>query len=316
MRRIAAILIAIALLPGCNQPSATSDSAQNGESRAQSQSRSSAISNERLQSELTDESGATRVVTLAPHLAEFVFAVGAGDRLVGVSAYSDFPPEVIQVPVVSDAFTVDQEQLALLEPDLILAWQSGTPVALIDQLRNAGYNVVAIETRGLEDIADAIVDVADSVGALDYGTTIAGKFVQSLNAIADDQAGKSGISVFYQVSSRPLYTVSSAHYISEIIALCGGRNIFEDLGELAPAVTVEAVVDRDPEVLLAGSNDGSLPFEDWSRWNAMAANRYSNHFVVSADAIGRPSLRLVDAAKQVCAALDESRNRRVEANNG
>ena len=213
--------------------------------------------------------------------------MGAGDQLVGVSAYTDYPLEVTKIAVVSDAFTVDQEQLALLQPTLILAWQSGTPVALVDELRAAGYNVDALQTRSLDDIANAIVDVAEHVGMIDYGTTVAANFVESINAIADQYADADEVSVFYQVSSRPLYTVSGEHYISEIIALCGGHNIFSELGELAPAVTVEAVVNRDPEVLLAGSNDGSLPFADWDRWDTMAANRTGNQFVVSADAIGR-----------------------------
>lgn len=252
---------------------------------------------------------ATRIVALAPHLAELVFAAGAGDRLVGTSAYTNYPPAAAAVPVVSDAFTVDQEQLALLEPDLVLAWRSGTPLRLVDELRRQGYRVTQIETRGLSDIPAALERIGELTGSAAEASRVAAAFRENLAGLRIAHAAGATVSVFYQVSSRPLYTVSGDHYIGEIIELCGGRNVFAALGELAPAVDVEAVVHRDPEVLLAGSADGSLPFDDWLRFPDLAANRYGNRFVVDADAIGRPSLRLVDAARAVCERLDEARER-------
>lgn len=266
-----------------------------------------------------DESGsapATRIVALAPHLAELVFATGAGETLVGTSAYTDHPPAAATLPVVSDAFTVDQERLALLEPDLVLAWRSGTPARLVDELRRQGYRVAEIETRGLADIAAALERIGELTGSEAAASRAAAAFSDRLAGLRAAHASVATVSVFYQVSSRPLYTVSDAHYIGEIIELCGGRNVFAGLSELAPAVDVEAVVHRDPDVLLAGSVDGSLPFDDWSRFPDLAANRYGNRFVVDADAIGRPSLRLVDAARAVCDRLDEARERIASAREG
>lgn len=287
MTRWLAIVLAIALTPACNQQTPESP-----------------------QTELGNAESFERIVTLAPHLAEFVFAVGAGDKLVGVSAYSDFPPEVAGIPVISDAFTVDQEQLALLEPDLVLAWQSGTPVALVDELRKVGYRVVSVETRNLGDIVNAIRLIGELTGNAAQGEKIAHQLSVDFTSLALANRDKPEISVFYQVSSRPLYTINGAHYISQILGFCRGRNIFDELDELAPTVTVESVVNRDPEVLLAGSIDGSLPFDDWSRWDSMAANRLGNRFVVSADYIGRPSTRLLKAGLEVCAALDKGRTNR------
>lgn len=293
MTRWLAVVVAIALTPACERQASNEASADNAAGQSFG-----------------------RIVTLAPHLAEFVVTVGARDKLVGVSAYSDFPPEVAGIPVISDAFTVDQEQLALLEPDLVLAWESGTPAVLVDELRKAGYNVVAVASRNFDDIANAIADVGELVGERENGLDTAAGFVAAISAIERRSRQKPEISVFYQVSARPLYTVSGRHYISEIISICGGRNVFEELGELAPTVVVEAVIERDPEVLLAGSVDGTLPFDDWDRWPMIAANRYDNRFVVSADAIGRPSLRLVQAAEEVCEALDTARSNRQEAGHG
>lgn len=253
------------------------------------------------------------IVTLAPHLAELVFAAGAGDILVGVSAHTDHPPAAAGLDVVSDAFTVDQEQLALAAPALVLAWQSGTPRHVVDELRAAGYRVEAIETRGLGDVASALRTIGRLTGREATAEAAALEFEAALDSIAASYKSRRPVSVFYQVSMRPLYTISGDHYISEIVSLCGGQNVFAELDDLAPSVSVEAVLARDPQVLLAGSDDGSMPFSEWSRWPRLAANRYGNLFVVDADAIGRPSLRLVDAALAVCTHLETARERLSDA---
>lgn len=257
---------------------------------------------------------AKRIVTLAPNLTELVFAAGAADLLVGVSAYSDFPPAAKDLPVVSDAFTVDQEQLVLLKPDLLLAWKSGTPAHVVDELRAAGFNVETVITRGLDDVPAALLRIGELSGHDAHAVVAAEDFRQSIDEIRQQYLGVSEVSVFYQISTRPLYTINGEHFIGEILNLCGGRNIFADLSELAPSVSVEAVIDRNPEVLLAASDSGELPFTDWQRWDGLAANRLGNHFVVSAAEIGRATPRLLVAARQVCEALQVARMNRDAAN--
>ena len=254
-----------------------------------------------------------RIVTLAPNLTELVFAAGAGDLLVGVSAYSDYPPAAQDLPIVSDAFTVDHEQLILLKPDLLLAWQSGTPAHVVDELRAAGFNIEAITTRGLDDVPAALEHIGHLTGNDETARVAAHRFRESFGRLARQHAAAAEISVFYQITARPLYTVNRDHFIAEIISLCGGRNIFSDLSKLAPSVSVEAVIDRDPEVLLAASDSGEMPFADWQRWDNLAANRYSNHFIVGSAEIGRATPRLVEAAEQVCSALRTARENREAA---
>ena len=95
---------------------------------------------------------ASRIVSLAPHVTELVYAAGAGDRLVGVVEYSDYPAEAQELPLIGDAFRLDYEAVAQLQPDLVLAWQSGTPRETRDRLRSLGYRVVELEPASLEDI--------------------------------------------------------------------------------------------------------------------------------------------------------------------
>lgn len=248
-----------------------------------------------------------RVVTLAPNLAELMFAAKAGDKLVGISAYTDFPPAAVELPIVSDAFMVDQEQLALLKPDLLLAWKNGTPAHVVDQLREAGFRVEVIQTDSLDDVAVAIERIGELTGKHKPAANAAAAYRQRIQQLTDRYSGGESIDVFYQISSRPLYTVNSTHYISELINLCGGRNIFDDLDELAPLVDVEAVVSRNPEAMLAALDSTQAAFDVWDRWPELAANRYGNRFFVPAAEIGRATPRVVVAGEAVCEALAEAR---------
>jgi len=256
---------------------------------------------------------AKRIVSLAPNLTELVYTVGAGEQLVGVSAWSDYPREVLDVPVVGDAFTVDQEQLALAKPDLLLVWESGTPAQLVDKLQGMGYNVVSIRTRELDDVADALLQIGKLTGHVDEATMAAAAYRDELQSLRDRYQDLPPVRVFYQVAARPLYTVNNEHYISELISACGGDNIFKDLSDLAPTVDVEAVVDRNPEVMLASTDAGDDAFIEWQRWPEIAANRFGNLFLLPADEIGRATTRVIVAGRAMCVALEQARANRASA---
>ena len=253
-----------------------------------------------------------RIVTLAPSLAELVFAAGAGDALVGVSAWTTQPPEARSLPQVGDAFTVDRERLALLDPDLVLAWQGGTPEHVADELRQAGYNVAMIRTQTLEDISTAIGRIGELAGTVENARDAVAGFAAGIDSLDSGRVGGAPVRVFYEVSARPLYTVGGGHYISELIEICGGENVFADVTELAPAIDVESVVDRDPEAIVVDGGAGPDAFEVWDRWPDMLANRRANHIRVP-DELGRPTPRVVGAARELCASLDEVRARRPQA---
>ena len=251
-----------------------------------------------------------RIVTLAPHLAELVSAAGAGDFLVGVSDYSDYPKEIAALPVIGDAFVVDQEQLSLLNPDMLFAWQSGTPQYVVDELSKQGYRVEIIQTRSLEDIASALDIIGELTGNTDHATQASADFRRGLQALAERYSATDPIRVFYQIQKRPLYTISGDHYVSELIELCGGQNIFADLVNLAPLVTVEAVIERNPEVLLVSSDSRADALSEWDRWTHLAANRYGNRYVMPANEISRPIPRLLIAGEALCNALQQGRTNR------
>ena len=253
----------------------------------------------------------SRVVALAPNLTELVFAAGSGDALVGVSAHSDYPPAARELPVIGDAFTVDQEQLALLQPDALLVWESGIPEHVVEEIRQAGYRVEVIRTRNLQDVALALRRIGKLTGHAAEANAAAADFLSGLRALEQKYAATAAISVFYQVYQRPLYTINGEHYVSELIHLCGGENIFADLTSLAPVISVEAVLERNPEVMLASTDAGDDAFIEWQRWPNLAAVRSGNQYLMPADEIGRATPRLLAAGETLCNALQTARTKRV-----
>jgi iron complex transport system substrate-binding protein len=252
----------------------------------------------------------SRIVALAPNLTELVFAAGAGETLVGVSAYSDYPPAALDLPIIGDAFTVDHEQLALLKPDALLAWESGIPAHVVEEMRHVGYRVEVIRSRSLNDVAIALRRIGELTGHDAEANEAAAAFTAGLQSLQQRFASEQTISVFYQVARRPLYTVNGEHYVSELISLCGGENIFADLNTLAPAIAVEAVVERNPEVMLASSDAGDDAFAEWNRWPNLMAVRLGNQYLMPADEIVRATPRLLIAGESLCKALQISREKR------
>lgn len=251
---------------------------------------------------------ATRVVALAPHLAELAWAAGAGDLLVGAVAWSDYPPPVRALPRVGDAFSIDDERVAALAPDLVLAWSGGTPPAVIERLRGRGFRVEALASGGLEDVADHLRAIGRWTGRDAIAQAAADEFLAGLGALARAREGREPVRVFYQISADPLYTVGGDQVITRILELCGGRNIFADLESLAAVVDVEAVVARDPQVILAAAGAGE-GLARWHAWKGLAAVRHGNLFRVDGDLVSRPSPRLLEGARAVCGHLDSARAR-------
>lgn len=251
---------------------------------------------------------ASRVVTLAPNLAEMVYAAGAGDALVGVVAYSDYPEQVTTLPGVGDAFRVDFERLSALEPDLVLGWGGGNPAHLLERIRELGFRVEVLTPRTLDDVAEHLELIGEWTGHSTQADAAAARYREQLAHLRQRYAGVEKIKVFYQVSAQPLYTITDKQFTGQVIELCGGQNVFGDLQELAPVVSPEAVVAADPRVILTGSEQAEDVIELWSRWPSMQVIEKSGVMGVDARLTARASPRLMAGARQVCDALDRARS--------
>ena len=247
---------------------------------------------------------APRIVTLAPHLAELVAAAGAADLLVGVSAYTDYPPGLETLPVVSDGFRVNAEALVAARPTLVLAWGGGGQAEGVARVAQLGVTVHSIETRSLGDIAPALRRIGALAGTRDTAERAAAAFEADIAAL--DYRG-ARLRVFYQIGEQPLYTINGGHFISELMARCGGDNVFASLDGLAPVVGVEAVLAADPDVILSAS-DAAVAASAWQRWPQLAAVRAGNLLTVPGDLVARPGPRLAAGGRAICAALERARD--------
>lgn len=253
---------------------------------------------------------AQRIVTLTPHLTEIVFAAGAGDRLAGVARFSNYPPEAKALPVVGDALHVDVERLLALKTDLVLAWRSGTPPETVARIERAGLAVFVSDARRLQDIGGAILAVAALAGTPAAGAQAAAAFERGLGELRAAKRQGRPLRVFYEIWPSPLMTVSDGHVISEIIALCGGINVFGGLQPLTPEVSIEALLAARPHVVLGGSS-AETPSAQAARWAARPPPLSSLPVrYIEPDLIQRPAPRLLDGARQVCAHLDSVRAER------
>lgn len=267
---------------------------------------------------VTDDRGRTitlarpaqRIVTLAPSLSELAHAAGAGERLVGVARHSDFPAAVRGLPQVGDAARVDFESIVALRPDLILAWRSGNSAGDVERLEALGYPAFVSEPARLSDVPR----VTRAIGVLGGTSSVAEKsalaFEREIAALRTRHAKAAPVRVFYQIWHRPLLTVNGAHIISDVIALCGGSNVFADAVQLTPNVSLEAVIAARPEVILGGgSAGGEQAFTVQWRERAAAPLQALPARYIDPDLIQRHTPRIVGGAKAVCAALESVRSR-------
>lgn len=252
---------------------------------------------------------APRILSLAPHLTEIAYAAGAGAALVGTVEYSDYPAAARSLPRVGDGWRVDLERVLALRPDVVLAWSSGTPRATIERLRALRLRVVEVPTYRLADVPAALRSVGDLAGTRAAAEPAAVRFEAEVHRLREHYVGTRPVSVFVQIDDEPLFTVNGRHVISEVVELCGGRNVFADLPQIAPQVDTEAVLARDPQVILSTDDTVTDPRAQWRGWPQLAAVAHGTIYALPSDTVARASPRLVEGVKAVCDALDDARRR-------
>lgn len=255
---------------------------------------------------------AMRIVSLAPHATELLFAAGAGEKIVGAVSYSDYPPAAEAIPRVGGYKSVDLERVLALQPDLVIAWHSGNGEPLIERLRALGLTVFASEPRRIGDIARSLERLGELAGSQRAADSAADKFRARHEALKQRYSERPPVSVFYQIWNRPLMTVNGEHLISQVIELCGGRNVFEKLPVLTPTVDVEAVLAASPEVIVASGMGEERPewLGEWRRWGSLPAVKRDNLYFVPPSLIQRHSPRILEGAERLCLDLEQAREQK------
>jgi iron complex transport system substrate-binding protein len=276
---------------------------------------------------VTDDTGATvtlpvaaqRVISLAPHVTELLYAAGGGAKMVGAVSYSDYPPEAKQLPQVGDNKALDLERIVALKPDLIVVWRHGNAQRQLDRLRELHIPLFFSEPHRLDDVAVSLTKLGRLLGTSSTADAAAAAYRQNIARLRAQYAKRPPVSVFYQVWDKPLMTLNGEHMISDVIALCGGRNVFAALQPLVPTVSTEAVLAANPEAIVTAARgatqpDTTLPqLGSWRAWPGLTAVANDNLFAIDGDLINRPAPRIAQGAQQLCEDLEIARSRRKPA---
>lgn len=261
---------------------------------------------------VTLNSPAKRVVALAPHIVENIFAAGGGDALVGAVDYCDFPEAAKAIPRVGKISSASLEAIAAKNPDLVVVWESAGAAKILSKLESLGLVVYVSDPKNLADVARSIRDYGVLLGQAQVANRAADEYLGRLAQLRATYAERTSVTVLYQVWHEPLQTLNREHMISDVIRLCGGRNAFGDAVTIAPKISLEAVLQRDPEAIVASGMGEARPdwLEHWRAWSSLTAVKNDNLYFIPPDIIQRHTPRILDGAAMMCEHLDDSRIKR------
>jgi iron complex transport system substrate-binding protein len=255
------------------------------------------------QRQISLDKPAQRIISLAPHATELLFAVGAGAQIVGVSEYSDYPEQAKKIPSVGNIFALDLERVIALKPDLVVVWGTGNAKLLTSKLRENHITVFESEPHDFETIASSLERLAVLTGTESKGKEAATTFrnrLENLRQTYQLKPGQKTVNVFFQIWRKPLMTLNDRHLVSSAIRLCGGKNIFGDLKEISPTVSLEAVLSLNPQAIIASSGEIQDVLVDWQQFPRLFAVNKSNLFIIDGNWINRSGPRILDGVESMC----------------
>jgi iron complex transport system substrate-binding protein len=259
---------------------------------------------------VTLQKPAQRVIALAPHVTELLFAAGGAEKIVGAVSYSDYPEAAKQVPRVGDNRQVDMERLLAMKPDLLVIWRHGTSERQIDQLRQLGIPMFHSEPKKLDQIADNLEKMGKLLGTEPAANAAAKELRQKLAALRAQYASRPPVRTFYQVWDKPLYTLNGEHIVTDALKVCSGQNIFADQKVTAPVVSLEAVLEADPEAIFATAEKDYGGVSLWRPYKTLTATRQDNLFTIDGNLLNRAGPRMVTGTAVLCEKLEEARRHR------
>lgn len=255
-----------------------------------------------------------RIIALAPHITEMLYAIGAGDRLVGVSDYSDYPPEASTLPSVASYASINLEAVLALKPALVIAWRSGNPQADIQRLQQFGIKVAFSDPLTLDDITTELRMMGQLTGLQAQADAEAARFASQLQQLGATYQHKAPLTVFFAMGTAPLSTVANMAWPQQILALCGARNPFATAKGDYPQVGIEQVIAAAPQVIIQPKRPGASADEAfWQRFTVIPAVKKDWYLTVNADHLYRTTPRTLLGIQQLCQGLDRYRSLAVDA---
>ncbi len=250
-----------------------------------------------------------RIISLAPGATEMLFAAGAGPHVIATVEFSDEPPEARSVPRIGDSNAIDLERVAALRPDVIVVWEGGSNPGQVAQLKHLGFPLYRHRIEQLSDLPDSLRRLGALAGTRATAEKAAHDVESRLAQLAKRYGSGPTLGVFLEVWNRPIYTVGGSHMMSDALRLCGARNIFEDLKEKGPAVDLEAVIARDPQVIVAVAPPGVAGdwLAQWKRYPTLQAVRNNALIPFEDQRLTRLGPSTLDGTEALCQSIDTLR---------
>ncbi len=254
---------------------------------------------------------ARRIVSLAPGATEMLFAAGAGSQLVATVAYADQPAAARQVPRIGDANAIDMERLLELKPDVVVYWPGGNNAAQIAQIKRLGFVLYGQQVNRLADLGASLRRLGRLAGTLPAAQRRGGQVDAQLLRLRAQYSKRAPITALLETWNQPLYTVGGQQLMSDALSVCGAVNVFGDLPQLSPAVQAEAVLTRNPDLIIAAAppGQGAQWLQVWRRFPSLQAVQSGNLLDFDDQALSRLGPSVLDATANLCARIDAARAR-------
>ena len=262
---------------------------------------------------VTDDAGseihlsqpARRIISLAPDITETLFAIGAGDHVIGVMQGSDYPEAAKKIPVTGSYTGLDMEKIISLHPDLIVTWGKVFSRQL-STFKKMGIPVYSSEPRQLNDVTQTMQNLGCLTGQQQSADQEVKRYENRLAELTKRYSRKKNITVFFQIGSYSLITINHESWINQAMTLCGGKNVFAHATLAAPEVTWEAVVQANPQVIISDVINSDWTSR-WAKWSVISAVKNKKLYSIHPDVIERASPRLLDGVEQMCEAIEQAR---------
>ena len=250
-----------------------------------------------------------RIVALAPHIVENLYAIGAGDLIVGTLDYADYPQEATKIERIGSYNGISIEKLLMLKPDMVIAWKSGNQAEDLAQIKRLGIELHLSNPRSIEGVAKEILKLGQLTGRIEQSKKVAEAFTVKLNAIKATQQNKTTLTGFYQLWPEPMMTVSKNTWINQLIETCQVTNVFADSDTDYPQISIENVIVTKPQIIIIPDEKSKrvIPTVNWQQWPEIPAVKYEQFISVNADLLHRFSPRMLDGLAQMCDKIEVSR---------
>ncbi|GAA61128.1 vitamin B12 transport system substrate-binding protein [Pseudoalteromonas sp. BSi20652] len=259
--------------------------------------------------EQANDSKKLRIIALAPHIVENLFAIGAGDNIVGTVDYADYPVEAQSIERIGGYYGISLEKVLALKPDLVIAWKSGNQSEDLAQIERLGIKVYLSNPTTIDAVANELLTFGEFTGNIKQSQQAANTFKQKLRGIVKSQQDKKNITGFYQLWAEPMMTVSKNTWINQLIETCHVSNVFADSVTDYPQISIENVIVTKPQVIIIPDEKSKTlqPVVNWQKWPEVPAVKNDQFISVNADLLHRFTARMLDGLADMCDKIDASR---------